>query len=93
MMDFSFLIDTAKTAATYKTGYDAAQREQEEIAAKSKKLNYISLGASAVGAIVGVLYASSAGKSKLGYGLLGFMVTGTLTVIVGSLILAKQLKK
>jgi hypothetical protein len=93
-MDYTDLVmmgyNTAQTARTYLTGYEASEEEQAAIDAKGKKLTYISLGASAVGAIIGVMYASKAGKSKLGFGLLGWLVIGTLTVAIGSVIIAKQ---
>jgi hypothetical protein len=93
-MDFTNLAmmgyNTAQTARAYLTGYEASEEEQAAMAAKGKKLTYISLGASAVGAIIGVAYASKAGKSKLGFGLLGWLVVGTLTVAIGSVIIAKQ---
>ncbi len=93
-MDYTNLalmsVDAAETAKVYGAGYDAAKAEQEEMARKSRNLSYVSLGASAVGVIVGIMYAKNHGKSKLGYGLLGWLIAGTATVLIGSLVIAKR---
>ncbi len=83
----------AQTAKSYITGYEASQEEQKALAERAKKLTYVSLGVSAVGAVAGVMYATKAGKSRLGFGLLGWLVAGTLTIVIGNFIIAKQATK
>lgn len=90
-MDLTGLMIQANQQATYyQAGYEASEAEKEEIKAKAKKLNWIAFGASALGAVAGVMIAKSKGKSKLAGGLLGYLIVGTLTIVIGSVLIAKK---